>query len=432
VERLLIDIFGTAVGYFVVLLFFSTFWTRKKIKPLLFAVGLIFIAAINTAFTTFYINTVAVSLATLASMVAISLLFVSGISYKMLLSILITAILILSEIPAGIVLTQIVGVTAEQIPDTTWSYFIGVSTSRLLTFFIVCLIRLYWKNRKQELGRKFNSLMGFVAATPIMISFIVLGYIADFYVFRTPVFGIVTVLFSLLLVFVIMHVLSNQFTVMESEKKFDMAAARLETQVEHYQELYQAQSELRAIRHDLKNSLTSVSGVLRSGDTNGALNFIEKMTADVMSTAKIISTGLPAVDAVLNTKIACADESGLRIAFTVNVENEVLINQIDLGITVATALDNAIEGVLRSGRENEVVILDITSVSDYISIYVENAASAPVNGRFETSKDDKTNHGFGMKQMGSIAHKYNGTVQPEYKQETGKFYLKILMENKSG
>ncbi|MCL2222183.1 MAG: GHKL domain-containing protein [Oscillospiraceae bacterium] len=430
-ERLVIDIFGTGLGFFATLLFYDAFWARKRVKKHILVGGFALIFIVDIIFTTFLINTAALTMATATSKFVLSFFFISGISYKVLISVIITTLHFISEALVGVIIVQILGISAEQILDTAWMYFIGVLASKLFTILIVCLSKIYLKNKNEKLGRRFNLLMGFVAIMPLMISFIVVGYIADIYILRTPIFGIITVTFSLILVFVIMYILSNQLKIMENEKQIEMARAKLEAQVKHYQQLQQKQSEVRAIRHDLRNSLTAVSGVLRDGNIDGALDFIEKITADVVRTAENIYTGLPTIDAVLNTKVARANKHGLRIVYMVNIENEVHINQIELGIIVATALDNAIEGVLRSGDGDKTVILDITDAADYISIYVENPASAPVNKSFETSKADKANHGFGMRQMENITKKYNGTVQPEYNQEAGKFYLRILMENKS-
>jgi hypothetical protein len=61
---------------------------------------------------------------------------------------------------------------------------------------------------------------------------------------------------------------------------------------------------------------------------------------------------------------------------------------------IANALDNAIEGVLRSTGIDRTVLLDITSKSDYISILIENYASGPIYEDLWTSKPDNKNHGF--------------------------------------
>ena len=91
--------------------------------------------------------------------------------------------------------------------------------------------------------------------------------------------------------------------------------------------------------------------------------------------------------------------------------------------------DNAIEGILRSDGVDRNVLVHISSASDYISIFVENFASGPVDVSFRTSKRDKSNHGFGIVQMKSIAQKYFGDVQLDFNSETGKFSLNILLKN---
>ncbi|MCL2222978.1 MAG: GHKL domain-containing protein [Oscillospiraceae bacterium] len=429
-ERLIIDIFGTGIGYFTVLLFYSTFWTRKNIRNQLFVGGVIIVAIINTGFITLFINTAVLTGATFASIFTLSFFFTSKVSYKLLLSTIITAIFLISEIPVGIMITQMFGVSAELIPEIPFMYFIGVTGSNLFTLFIVCLFRVYWGNKKQQAGRQFNLLMGFVAAMPIMVGFIVVGYIADLYIFRTPIFGLATVLFSLLLVFIIMYVLNDRLKAMEYRKQSEMARAKLEMQIEHYQKSYQAQNEVRAIRHDLSNTLIALSGLLEVDAVDEALEQIKKTNAQITKVSDIIDTGFPAMDAVLSAKFAKADEMGMTVVHKMLIGSSLAVDQVDLSLILANALDNAIEAIERSVSVDKTITLRIDTTSDCISIYIENYASEPVNKNFETSKPDKTNHGFGINQMRAIAEKYGGSVIPNYDVERGKFTLNIMLINR--
>ena len=105
------------------------------------------------------------------------------------------------------------------------------------------------------------------------------------------------------------------------------------------------------------------------------------------------------------------------------------VDQFDLAALVANALDNAIEGIQRSGDVDRTIQMSIASVSDYVSVLVENPASGPINKDFSTTKPDRGDHGFGLKQIRTIAQKYNGDVEPYYDAEYGKFCLSVLLRN---
>ena len=122
---------------------------------------------------------------------------------------------------------------------------------------------------------------------------------------------------------------------------------------------------------------------------------------------------------------------GIQIQYKVIIENGLHIDQFDLAAIIANALDNAIEGIVRSEGVDKRILLHISSTSEYISILVENAAAGPVNKHFVTTKPDKVNHGFGITQMKSVAKKYSGDVQPEYDPYAGKFSLNVLLKNQA-
>lgn len=88
----------------------------------------------------------------------------------------------------------------------------------------------------------------------------------------------------------------------------------------------------------------------------------------------------------------------------------------------------ALMAIIRSSDVDRSILLHISSEVDYVKVLVENYSGKPVDASFSTSKPDKSNHGFGIAQMRSIALKYNGDVQPKYDIQTGKFSLNVLLE----
>ena len=236
------------------------------------------------------------------------------------------------------------------------------------------------------------------------------------------------------MVFVAMLMLGSQRRTLFHNREYALAQYRLRTQIEHYGKLYESQHEVRSIRHELGNNLIAISGMLEKGLTGEAIDRIRSIRADVGRTAIIVDTGLPSVDAVISAKMGTSAAHGIIIQYKVIIENGLHMDQFDLAAVVANALDNAIEGILRSETCVEAyrrILLHISSVSEYISILVENHVSAPVNKNFETTKPDKQNHGFGLAQIRSIAKKYSGDVQPEYDPSICRFSLNVLLKNRS-
>jgi hypothetical protein len=430
-DKLLIDLLGTGLEIFVVMLFYETFWEMKKLKRPLFIGGLALAAAVNVVITTCFQDARILPVVVVATICCLSFYFVSNFTSKILLSLVIAVIVIATEMLVGILYVQILKISIEQIQDSFLAYMQGVLVSKLLSLLLVYLIRFFMKKNREQLDRQFNLLMAFMPAQSIILCFVIYEFTASIENPRISVLGMAAVIISLCLVFITMLILDKQRKALAYKKAYEVAQLRLETQIEHYQKLYQTQREVRLIRHDMSNNLIAISGLLAEGQVRDAMERIEGIHTDIKRTAEVVDTGLPAIDAVLQAKINRANEFDIHIIYKVLLGGSLAVDQFDLAVVAANALDNAIEGIVRSVDVKREVLLDITNASDYLLVLVENFASGPVRGDFRTAKPDKASHGFGLAQIKSVAVKYNGIMEPAWNPKTGKFSLRVLLRNRS-
>jgi len=428
-EILLIDTLGILLEIFVAIVFFETFWDMKKLNRYLFAFGILAAAIILIIATTFLQNTFLLPVITIAFTLALSYCFNSNITYKLLLSFVIIAIMFAAEQLIAVFFVNVARTPLAQVQSNPLSYMVGVLVSKLIALFLVYIIRIFMRNRKQHADKKFNMLMAFMPIQSIILCFIVYGYSLSADAQQSPTLGIASVVISLLLVFFMMVVLNNQHKAFAYKNEYEKSQVRLKMQIEHYHKLYQAHNEVRSIRHNVSNKLIAISGLLANSMVQEAMDRIGGIVADVEKTPDCVYTGHPSVDAVLDAKISKAHECGIDVAYKAILDGDLCVDHFDLAVIIANALDNAIEGIERSEGVNKSISLSIASASDYISIFLENSASAPMEEGFKTSKPDKPNHGFGLPQMRDIAQKYNGYIRPIYDPEMGKFTLNILLMN---
>ena len=429
-DRVLIDFLGAGFEIIVVIIFYEAFWPIKKLTRPQFALVFLITAILNVFLTALLQNTVSLPVVSLIIIFAMSYCFSSGLTFKLLLSFAVFAIIFASEMLVLVIITQVLNVPTEQAQSSLLAYIIGVIVSKLFALFLVYVIRNFVKQYRQEADLQFNSLMALMPIQSILLCFIVYGYSVGIDALRIPVLGITAIIMSLLLVFITMLILNNQRKALAYKRDFDSSQIRLNMQIEHYQKLYAAQHEVRSIRHEISHKLLAISGMLSDGSIQEAIGLINGIHTDVERTTDIVNTGFPQVDAVIYAKINLANESGIHIKYKVIIDDKLYIDQLDLAVIIANAIDNAIEGIIRSGEVEKSILLHVSSESDYISILVENSASGPIAEDFKTSKTDKSSHGFGIAQMKKIALKYSGDVLPSFKRETGKFSLKILLNNR--
>ena len=429
--KILIDIMGTVLHILVIMVFFETFWPIKPIKKRLLICGTLSIAIVDVAISVLLLNTVILPLASTAVMFILSFFYDSSITSKILITSIISAITFTLEILVSVVVVYILAVPIEQVQGNMSLYMMGVVLSRLLPLLMTYIFRIAWKKDKQETDKQFNLLMASMPIQSIIICFIIYGYSVSADRFQTTYLGTAAIIVSLLLVFVTMIILNNQHKAMAYKKDYELSQLGLKLQIEHYQNLHRSQREVRSIRHDISDKLVAISGFLEKGMVQEAIDHINGINDRIRRTEDVTDTGIPPVDAILSAKIAKSKESGIQIVHKIHIENAIVIDQFDIAILLANALDNAIEGITRSKDVDRVISLDIKCVHEYISILVENYTSEPVSDDFRSSKADKEYHGFGIAHMKAIALKHNGDIHPSFDPATGKFMLTVLLRNQA-
>ena len=427
--RVMIDLAGAGFGVMIAMMLYMTFWEAKKMKRSLKITGFVLFAVINTVANELFSGSFVLIGIALLTVFLLSFYFVSSIPSKVFLSFLASAILFSQELLVGIFSVILPGITVAEMQSDTIRYALGSLVSYLTALLIVYAARVFFGREKLMADRQSNLLMALMPLQSIIICLIVSGIISGDEILESATLGIVAVATSLLLVFVTMFILHRQRKAMTYKKQFEISQRRLETQVEHYQQLKQAQDEVRMIRHNMNNNLIAISGMIREGQAEASLERIKGILDYVAKTANIVNTGHPPLDAVLTAKINRAGEAGIQIDHIVALGKEIDIDQFDLSMIIASALDNAIEGIMRSSDVFKTIILKISSDNDYVDIIVVNFSTGEMREDYRTTKPDKSNHGFGLPHMRAIASKYDGVIEPHYDAENSKFTLNVTLRN---
>lgn len=429
--KILIDIVGAGFGTFVAMTFYETFWPLKEIRKLPFNSGIIALIVINVITSVLLQNTVILIILTTILFFLLSFYYESKVTYKILLSLVMCGLMLMSEVLLSVVFMYILVIPIEQVQDTLLMYMVGVFTSKLVSLLLVYIIRAFIGRNKQETGGKFNLLMALLPIQSIILCVIVHGFSTYRNTMGYATLGIIAVSISLLLVFITMIILKNQLKALAFKKKYELSQIQLAMQIEHYQQLYKAMDEVKKIRHNIRDDLIAITGMLEKGMVQESQEFISTRYDYIHKTANIVDTNLPSVDAVISAKITKAADYNIEISYKSHIETALVIDQFDIASLIAAALDNAIEGVMRSNSTTDKNIsLSLSNTQGYILIFVENYTAGPINKDFRTTKTDSENHGFGLLHMRTVAHKYDGDVSPQYDPDTGIFTLRILLKNK--
>ncbi len=197
-------------------------------------------------------------------------------------------------------------------------------------------------------------------------------------------------------------------------------------EVQYAESVRSQYKEIRRIRHDIKQQLTTVSGLQFEGKFDKAQKYISEVTNGIEQLDMFMDVGNDFVNAILNSKLSIAKSKGIEVLcnFSGKVEG---INEYDLCNLIGNVLDNAIEAAENVG-ENAVVEVSMFSDKHKMIFTVSNSISKSVlssNPKLKTAKDKPELHGFGVKTIKTIAAKYDGNV--DFYEENLVFFCRVLL-----
>ena len=191
----------------------------------------------------------------------------------------------------------------------------------------------------------------------------------------------------------------------------------------YYQGLRQQERQVRQLRHDLRNHLTVVQGLLEKGDAQRAIGYLEQIAASPALRGVRRFCENEAANVVLAAKAGVMERAGIAADFAVSLPKELPVADTDLAALLGNALDNAIEGV--EGAAEKRIALRCRVDKGLFMLRVENPVGAAIHPDLATTKADKSAHGFGIPGMREIAERYHGTLEAEGKD--GRFILLVCL-----
>jgi hypothetical protein len=184
----------------------------------------------------------------------------------------------------------------------------------------------------------------------------------------------------------------------------------MEQQSEQFKTAKESMNEVNVKAHDLKHFVDIFK-------ENGAVP--EEVINELDNVSKVydsnFSTGNEALDITLTEK--CREFAKNNILFSVIADGEALsfISNVDIYVLFGNIIDNAREAVIKiENKEDRIIAMYVKRTERFVSIHEENTfLEKPIfdNGMPQTSKDDKSNHGYGTKSIQQIVDKYNGTLK---------------------
>lgn len=192
----------------------------------------------------------------------------------------------------------------------------------------------------------------------------------------------------------------------------------------YYQNLEQEQTQVRRLRHDMANHLQALAGLLDTPEQ--AREYLASLSDKPGLTASRKFCENPVVNTVLAGKLALMEEKQITADFAVALPKELPLSPPDLCALFANALDNAIEACEKLDNPQErTVRVRARADKGLLMAQITNRTGGPVSATLETTKSDKSRHGYGLSILREIAARAGGTCSIE--QRPGVFTLMITV-----
>ncbi|SEF94975.1 Sensor histidine kinase YesM [Eubacterium ruminantium] len=185
----------------------------------------------------------------------------------------------------------------------------------------------------------------------------------------------------------------------------------MESQSKHFDDLIKNENELRKFRHDIRAHMTAIREYAGNSADTKLLEYLSGMEEKITPKGAVQYTGNLAVDAVIRDCEKRIEEAGINFEYDIFCFIREELKDYDLCSVVYNLLNNAIEGAERVDSINKTISVIIKNFGDRLSIVVSNETvllEIPASGILVTVKEDKVNHGWGMRSIRDVVDRYDG------------------------
>lgn len=297
----------------------------------------------------------------------------------------------------------------------------GLATA-LLTYFIELIYETILKRREQyEIGKTY-----LLTVLAVPIGSIIIGILTMYnYDYESIVVAALLIIFNIL-VFYLYDKLQKNIEESYEQKmlKQSINAKNIEIGL-----MKSSLDSIECLKHDMRNHLITLRKYADDCNYNKLIAYLNSISETVSVHSITIETGNTNVDSIINYKFQEMSDQGININYSISIPEELNILDYDINIVVGNLLNNAIEALNKSDEKE--FFIKIYFDKNILFIHMENSFNGNVRkekGEILTTKQDKQNHGLGLKSIKRVLEKYDGDIIMDYNEEV--FITDVMLCNK--
>ena len=182
---------------------------------------------------------------------------------------------------------------------------------------------------------------------------------------------------------------------------------------------------VRRFKHDLVNHIGVLRELLNEKKAKEAKEYIDTIWNIQNEFDLKIHTGDSFLDIIVNYYLYLAVKEKVEFTVSGRLTEKIHLDMFDLTTLVGNILQNAFEAALKADVPQ--IRVELIEHTKEIFIVVTNSTDQVLNNKkfFVTTKKDKINHGFGLKNIAATVQKYHGECYMESVAENGEKLFRI-------
>ncbi|MCR4896575.1 MAG: GHKL domain-containing protein [Lachnospiraceae bacterium] len=308
--------------------------------------------------------------------------------------------------------------------------------SLLLLYAVIRILHRIYRHKKEELTWLELVILLIPACTlllvkPIISSYFLLwmdgignGSITD----NIPanIYRVAFCIFALFPVIIIIVLMQNLKEKQEEELIHESVSRQIEDAERYTSHIDDMYEKMRAFRHDIGNHLTVIRGLAENGKTEELADYVGELQTRFGELQPSIITGNAITDVVLSEMADLCQKEQISFSGSFQYPEGLDINAFDLSVILNNALMNAIDG---SGGVPEAAVSIKSLIKDRVFlISIRNKISERRkqndDGLIDSTKK-QSGHGYGLKNIRSIAGKYKGDIEIHQEEVNGELFFTL-------
>ncbi len=313
-------------------------------------------------------------------------------------------------------------------------YSVAITTMWL----VINLIHKVYVNKKEDISGKELVLL-FATLLTVMVGYFTFNFFSSVYVEDTgnyvwnvhPGYNVLRVIYQIVSFAAILIAVIIYQRIKEKQREENvnlLLAEQIENTKQHISEVEKLYGDIRALKHDMGNHISVLENLFMRNETEELEKYMAELKSTWSESVAEIKTGNPVTDVILTQKKKEAEDKGIEFECKFVYPADTNINAFDVSVILNNAIMNAFEGV--KGCKNPYVSISAYRKKNAYMLGVTNCISKRViiddeTGLPETTKKDKSNHGFGLANIRKVAGKYYGDI--DISQDENSFTLTVML-----